>query len=82
MFRVRNPVFIKQSTDSAECTNVPPVWRQVKNIRREVSRLLENFGQGLRSAMFRGEFFDTPPPWGDEPPGMRRVPVLVRKMPR
>ena len=79
MFRTENFVFTKKSIDLAERMNVPPAWRQVERIRREVSRLLANIGEGLRSPMFRGKFFDTPPPWGDEPPGMRRIPVLARR---
>lgn len=82
MFRVAYLVFTKNIVDFVERVSVLPKWRQVENIRREVSRLLENVGQGLRSPMFRGEFFDTPPPWGDEPPGMRRAPVLVRRTSR
>ena len=82
MFRIANLVFTKNIVDFAERVNVPPTWRQVENIRREVSRLLKNFGEGLRGPMFRGEFFDTPRPWGDEPPGMRRAPVLVRRTSR
>jgi HSP20 family protein len=46
---------------------VPAARTPVDSLRREIDRLFENFDRGLWSFPFRGSFFDTPPPWKNEP---------------